>query len=93
MLKSSVVLFCFILDFWACLWENPQPPRFYDFGTSGRVPGSRHHLSLSFETQGYFKYSKKTSNSFLKHVICIHLDIFEIHDVLKIVEKASTDKS
>ena len=50
MLKSSVILFCFNLNFnfSICLWENPQTPHFYDFGTFERALSSQSQLFFIF---------------------------------------------
>ena len=65
--KSSVELFCFILDcFSICLWERPKTHHVYDFGISVRVPAPPNHYDLFLETPGYFKSAKKIPNQFEK---------------------------
>ena len=45
-------------------------PHFYDFGISGRVPGSQIQLILSSETPGYLKQSETIPGAFQKYSFC-----------------------
>ena len=48
---------------------EPKNPTFYDFGISGRVPGSQNQLFLSLETPGYLNKIKKNPIRFLEILI------------------------
>ena len=57
---------------------EPETPHFYDFGISGRVPGSQNQLFLFLETPGYLTKSRKPLEAFPINMF-VNRKVSELH--------------
>ena len=60
------------------LTGESKTPHFYDFGTSGRVPGSQNQLCLSSETPRHLNKNKNSPQRCLVYMIFIKFETLEV---------------